>query len=93
VVGSGDGLGHRVRAVDARGEDLVLVLGGPALVTDAHPGQVHDAVDSVEGARVEGAAGGVPPDLVGRARGATDQAHDLVAARGERGDEGRADQA
>ena len=74
---------------DAR---ISRLYAGSSACRRCRPGEVDDAVDAVEAAGVEAAAGGVPLHLVGRARGVADEPHHLVAARTQRGDEGRADQ-
>ena len=89
------GLGDRTRPprcvrVDARGDDLALVLGVQPLVADADAGEVDDAVDVVECRRVEGAARTGPTAPRRPSRRAPDQTRTtVVAALTSGGDERR----
>jgi hypothetical protein len=73
--GTRDGAG----AVEPAGTDLALVAGGPALVADARPSQVHDGVGRGDRRRVELAGRRLPGHFAGVPRGPADEAGHVVA--------------
>src|SRR5262249_56911047 len=58
----GQGGDEQARALDATVADARFLSRVPALATQVLPGQVHDRVEAVEGAPVDGAARRVPDD-------------------------------
>src|SRR5690606_21419992 len=84
----GDGAREEARRAGPALEDRGLARVGPATPGDVLAREVHDDVDPVERARVELSAGRVPRGVPGAAGRAPDEAHDLVAVRDQRVDEG-----
>lgn len=79
-------------AIDSAGENLTLVVIGPAMVSNTGAGQVNYRFGSGEPGNINGAGDRIPGDLIGRRRPPANESKHLMALCSKVGDERRADQ-